>query len=289
VLLLRSDIRLTPSGIRFASSRGEYNITEAVRLQYHCRLRQYHADEVSISLKNSSQNQTCGQIRPATLEMFTKLWYNKAKKGGGALQDIRTKITELVDKYRDQLASKGIKIDISKKYAETEVKERPRGYACAASAIFNILDRAIDRKKEKEKGYNFERNKYHSIILTVVPLDAKLVNIKECREYAFVLKKTERAHLGQEPQRKIYQEAEVLSKVEKRILKILKNTDKKTLPQICKNTFWDACRYAHSPKYQYKTKFCGKERFTWDMIFMFLAVAIFVAIIAFAWGITKLV
>ena len=223
------------------------------------------------------------------VEILTKLWYNKAKKGGGALQDIKTKITELVDKYRDQLASKGIKIDISKRYVETEVEERSGGYAYAGQAIFNILDRAIDGKKEKEKGYNFERNKYHSIILTVVPLDAKLVNIKECREYAFVLKKTERAHLGQEPQRKIYQEAEVLSKVEKRILKILKNADKKTLPQICKNTFWDACRYAHSPKYQYKTKFCGKERFTWDMIFMFLAVAIFVAIIAFAWGITKLV
>ena len=48
---VRSDIRLTPSGIRFASFGGEYNITEAVRLQYHCRLRQYHADEVGISLK----------------------------------------------------------------------------------------------------------------------------------------------------------------------------------------------------------------------------------------------
>ena len=51
VILLRSDIRLMPSGIRFASFRGEYNITEAARLHYHCRLRQYHADEVGISLK----------------------------------------------------------------------------------------------------------------------------------------------------------------------------------------------------------------------------------------------
>ena len=53
VLLLRSYIRLAPIGIRFASFGGEYNITEAVRLQYHCRLRQYHADEVGISLKTS--------------------------------------------------------------------------------------------------------------------------------------------------------------------------------------------------------------------------------------------
>ena len=44
VILLRSDIQLTPSDIRFASFGGEYNITEAARLQYH-------ADEVSISPK----------------------------------------------------------------------------------------------------------------------------------------------------------------------------------------------------------------------------------------------
>ena len=52
VLLLRSDIRLTPSGIRFASLGGEYNITaersEAISLL--CK-QKYHADEVSISLK----------------------------------------------------------------------------------------------------------------------------------------------------------------------------------------------------------------------------------------------
>ena len=205
------------------------------------------------------------------------------------MQDIKTKITALVDKYSEQLASKGIKIAISKKYMETEVEERSGGYANAGQAIFNIFDRVNDRKKEIKKGYHFEKNKYHTIVLKVVPVDTKLANIKECREYAFVLKKTERAHLGQDPQRKIYQEAKVLSKVEKRILKILKNADKKTLQQICKNTFWDACRYAHSPKYEYKPEFCGKERFTWDVIFMFLAVAIVVAILAIAWGITKLV
>ena len=44
--------------------------------------------------------------------MFTKLWYNESKKGGGDLQDIKL----LVDKYREQLASKGIKIVISKRY-----------------------------------------------------------------------------------------------------------------------------------------------------------------------------
>ena len=84
--------------------------------------------------------------------MLTKLWYNKATKGGGALQDIKTKIIALVDKYREQLSSKGIKIDISKRYVETEVEERSGGYANSGQAIFNIFDRSLDRKKGKRKG-----------------------------------------------------------------------------------------------------------------------------------------
>ena len=222
------------------------------------------------------------------VEMFINLWYNESKKGGGALQDIKTKIISLVDKYRGQLASKGIKIIISKRYVETEVEERSGGYANAGQAIFNIFDRVNDRKKEKENGYNFEKNKYHSIVITVIPLDKTLVSVSDCREYAFVLKKTERAHLGLEPQKKIYQEEKVLAKIEKRILRILKKADKKSVQKVCKNTFWDACRYAHSSKYAYKTEFCGKDRFTWDMIFMFLTVAVVIAILATAWTIIKL-
>ena len=53
VLLLRSDIRLTPSGIRFASLGGEYNITEAEGFNITFAQQKYHADEVSISLKTS--------------------------------------------------------------------------------------------------------------------------------------------------------------------------------------------------------------------------------------------
>ena len=203
------------------------------------------------------------------------------------MQDIKTKALELIDKYKERLESKGIKIVLSKRYTETEVEERADGYAYAGQAIFNIFDRAIDRKKEKKKGYNFEKNKYHSIVITVLPLDKTLVSTVECREYAFVIKKVERAHLGQEPEKKNYQEAKVLEKIEKRILQILKKADKKSPQQVCKNSFWDACRYAHSPKYGYKTKFCGKERFTWDMIFMFLAVTIVVAVIVVAGAITK--
>ena len=204
------------------------------------------------------------------------------------MQEIKTKALAIIDKYKERLESKGIKIVLSKRYVETKVEERSGGYAYAGQAIFNVIDRVNNRKKEKEKGYNFERNKYHSLVIAVIPLDKSLVSITDCREYAFVLKKVERAHIGQEPQKKSYQEEKVLAKIEKRILKILKNADESSAKEICKNTFWDACRYAHSPKYGYKTKFCGKERFNWDIIFMFLAVAVVVAIILVAWAITKL-
>lgn len=205
------------------------------------------------------------------------------------MQEIKTKASALIDKYKERLESKGIRIILSKRYVEMEVEERSGGYANSGQAIFNIFERAYDRKKEKEKGYNFEKNKYHSIVITVTPLDKALVGVADCREYAFVLKKVVRAHLGQEPQKMSYQEEKILAKIEKRILKILKMADKSSAQKICQNTFWDACRYAHSPKYGYKTEFCGKERYTWDMIFMFLAVAIFVVVIGVAWVATQLI
>ena len=93
VLLLRSDIRLTPSGICFASLGGEYNITAersgAISL---LRKQKYHADEVSISLKAFDSEvfrnfvdafrafRVSRQIRTSEIvEMFTKLWYTRIK------------------------------------------------------------------------------------------------------------------------------------------------------------------------------------------------------------------
>ena len=52
VILLRSDIRLTPSDIRFASFGGEYNITATNGSNITFAKQKYHADEVSISLNS---------------------------------------------------------------------------------------------------------------------------------------------------------------------------------------------------------------------------------------------
>ena len=205
------------------------------------------------------------------------------------MQEIKEKVLELISKYEEQLTAKGIKIKISKKYVETAVPETSGSYISPNSSILKILDRVLNERREKKKGYHFENNKYHSVAITVIPLDKKSVEIGECREYAFVFKKIERAHIGLEPQKITYQENRLLAKIEKRVLKILKKNNKKTAQQICQNTFWDACRYTSSPKYAYKNKFCGKEHDTWDTIFMVLSIALVITFFATVWAITKLI
>lgn len=205
------------------------------------------------------------------------------------MKGIRNKVLELIDKYQDRLAAKGIEIVLSKRYTEETVRERSGSSVYAGSVIINSFERARDKKREVEKGYNFEPNKYHILVLTVVPLDKKLVHRTSRREYAFVLKQVVRPHIGEAPEETVYKEEKILAKIEKTILKILKKAEKMSVQQVCKDTFRDAFRYSFFSKYGYKDNFCGKDRFTWDMIFMFLAVAICVGIIVIAWVITKLI
>lgn len=204
------------------------------------------------------------------------------------MTDIRDRVLELIKKYENQLTQKGIAIALSKKYVEEEVREKSSG-AYSRTIILNALERARNKKREIEKGYHFEPNKWHSLVLTIVPLDKKLVHRTNRREYAFVLKQVVRPYIGEEPQQTVYQEEKILRKIEKTILKILKKADKMTAQQVCRDTFRDAFRYSFFSKYGYKDKFCGKDRFTWDVIFMFLAVAICVGIIVIAWAITNLI
>jgi len=54
VILLRSDIRLSPSDIRFASFGGEYNITETAGFNITFSKRKYHFVEDGISLNRDN-------------------------------------------------------------------------------------------------------------------------------------------------------------------------------------------------------------------------------------------
>ena len=203
------------------------------------------------------------------------------------MRELKEKALNLIHQYDDQLAAKGIKIVLSQKRVETDVPERSGGYGSSRQAIFRFFERIYDRKREKDKGYQFQNNRYHSLVISFVPVDPKLSQRKIWREYAFVCRKVERAHLGEAPEKTVYEDEKVLSQIEKRILKILKQSDHKPAEQVCQETLWDALRYLWSPKYEYKNKFCGKDRDTWELIFMFVIVAIAVLIIAMAWAIGK--
>ena len=153
--------------------------------------------------------------------------------------------------------------------------------------ILNSIDRARDRKKEKENGYNYVRNRYHYFVLTVCPIKKNMIKREECRDYAFLLKKVERPHIGLEPRLIVAREEKVLSKIEKQILKILKKAEKRSAQKVCQNTIIDAFRYAMLPKYEYKERFLGKGRFSWEMIFLFAFCLLVFGSLFIIWLFTK--
>ena len=183
------------------------------------------------------------------------------------MKELKEKAQALIDKYTPELLSKGLKILLAKRYFESNVSERSSGYN-ATSMILNSIDRARDHKKEKENGYNYVKNRYHYFVLTVCPIEKNMIGREEYRDYAFLLKKVERAHIGLEPRLIVAREEKVLSKIEKQILKILKKAEKRSAQKVCQNTTIDAFRYAMLPKYEYKERFLGKGRFSWEMIFL---------------------
>lgn len=190
------------------------------------------------------------------------------------MQTIVEKTEAVVNKYKEALAAKGITITVSKRYFETNVEER-----IGRAGLFNTIDRAIDRKVENKKRYNYQRNRYHCIVLSVLPAEKGIVRREYCKEYAFVLKKVERAHIGMEPRKISYEEEKLLRKIEKRIVKILSKAQKNSTARVCKDTFFDALRYTSS-KYGYKRKVLNTDRANWELIFLILGGA-FVFIIVF--------
>ena len=182
------------------------------------------------------------------------------------MQEIKNKAQAIVDEYNTQLSSLGIKVLLSKKYFESSVGERDTYHPNAGVSLLNDVEAYFDKKKERK--YKHERNRYHCFILSVLPIDEKAVLREYCKDYSFVLRKVEREHIGEKPQHIVYEERKVLDKIERRLQKILKRAEKMKVKKVCKDTFFDAIRYCILPKYIYKKKICGKDRFFWDVIFI---------------------
>ena len=189
--------------------------------------------------------------------------------------DFMTKVQAKVDEYAEFLAESGIKISVSRRYFETKVGERTGNIG--TNSIFNVVDRARDKKKEIK--YKNKRNRYYCIILSVSPSDKNIVPRDLCREYAFLHKKVDRPHIGVEPRSISCAEDKLLSKIEKRILKILRKTKKTGIKKACKDTYFDALRYTFL-KYGYKRRFLGRDRGIWELIFV-LFVGLFALIVCF--------
>ena len=68
------------------------------------------------------------------------------------MQEFKEKVQELIDRYDESLSQNGLKIRISNRYFETAVHERWGSHG-KGQQIFNIIDRAIDDKKEKKKNF----------------------------------------------------------------------------------------------------------------------------------------
>ena len=201
------------------------------------------------------------------------------------MQEIIEKVNVILKKYSEQLADNGIKVTVSKRYFEESVGEQIRH--SGESIILNEIEKSLDRKREEKKGYHHIRNRYHVIVLSVIPFKKDIVRREYCRDYAFYIHKIERPHIGTEPKKFIYEEQKILSKIEKRINKLLRKTQRNTPQKVCKDNLFDAIRYT-APRYGYKRRFLDKERADWELIFLISFGVLALVVALMIWLIGKL-
>lgn len=194
------------------------------------------------------------------------------------MQEFKEKVQALVDGYDTQLAQKGICVSVSKVYFETAVHQK-----YARSGIVESMERKWLKKQEIKKGYHFQNNRYHCIVLTLRPVDKKLLQKEECRQYAFVLQKVERAYIGEKPEKRIYEENKILGKIEKRICRILQAAQKSSPAKTCKDSWIDAIRYLTAVKYFFKNRILGKDRNTLELLLMIVPSVIVLLAVILLW------
>lgn len=223
--------------------------------------------------------------------MFWKIWTKRScciinHKGGDTVQNTKDRAVALVSAYKAAFAEKGIAIVVSKKYFEREVGARNNYAPNPVSCVINYFLRYFDKRREIR--FRQERNRYHCIVLAVLPVDKTLVRLEFCREYAFLLRKTERAHVGQKPLYAQRKEEKVLSQIEKRLRKLLRKAEKHTAQTVCRDTLFDALRYCFSVKYEYKSRILGKDGFFWEIALLVSAAAVLLLVMLACWWLSEL-
>ena len=79
----------------------------------------------------------------------------------------------------------------------------------------------------------------------------------------------------------------ILSKIEKRINKLLSKSQKNTPQKVCKDNLFDAIRYT-APRYGYKRRFLNRERADWELIFLISFGVLALVVALMIWLIGKL-
>lgn len=174
---------------------------------------------------------------------------------------IMSRIHDLVLEYNQKLLSKGIQCSVSRKYFETQVDTRSHS---TNAGLLDIIDHFLDERREKK--YKNQNNRYHTVILTVSPADRSAVKPTQCKQYAFLMRKTERPHIGDAPEQRTYRPEKIVSNIEKRLQKILKQAETQSVDKVCKEALPDLLRYMFGRQYGYKKTILGKDRYVWDLL-----------------------
>ena len=128
-------------------------------------------------------------------------------------------------------------------------------------------------EKKEAKTHKFVRDRYHTVVLRFSPSEEGLLPAELCREYAFLLKKKDRIFIGETPKEKLYDTEKVKRRLEKRLQKMIRLSQRKGAQRACRDTWRDAMRYMTSKRYIYKKRILGKDRDFWDTLF-FVSVAL---------------
>lgn len=183
-------------------------------------------------------------------------------------ENVIDKIQIIIDKYESQLTQKGIGCKVSKKYFE--VKTVP---AYATGNLLSKISRFFAKKREN-KLFKHQNNRYQCAVLCFYPLNGNGVKKDNCKEYSFMLRKTERMEEGYKPKSKEYSEEKLLFKIERLIMKIIKKAESHSLEKVCAEKWSDLFRYLFEMEYGYKKQIFNKERDFWDLLFLCVIIAV---------------
>ena len=169
-------------------------------------------------------------------------------------EELFEKANLILEKYNDELTSKGIVCKLSR----MELKTDPGLLFYGASTFLDeLLEKHLQKREEKIR--KNKRNKFFLFVLTFLPADKK-IKINSPKNFAFIIKSVTRIAEGFEAKEKIFDEEKVLKKIEKCIVKILRKAESKSPKKICESSFCDNLRYLSLEKYSYLKTLFGKDR-----------------------------